>query len=236
MLIKADFHIHSTVSPCAELEMSPKNIAKTAKEMGLDLIAIADHNTTLNCPAFKHACDEVDIKCLFGIEIESIEEVHILCLFNSLKTAEYIGKYVYERLQTIAHNPTIFGDQVYVNEKEEILGNVEKYLGAATNMTLDEIVDLGHKNNGLVIPSHVDKASFSLTSQLGFIPENDFDAIEIYRSDKARKDIKTQLPIISNSDAHFLEDIGGTYNQLDIKQFNISSLKDALSNNTIYTK
>ena len=128
MQVRCDLHIHSCLSPCGDLEMSPKQIALEAKKKGLDVIALTDHNSALNSMAFRSACNSVGIFAIYGVEITSSEEVHVLALFKNPESAIKIGEKVYKSLVSIKNDPEKWGDQVYLDDDENILGEVEKYL------------------------------------------------------------------------------------------------------------
>ena len=140
MKIRADLHIHSCLSPCGSLEMSPSAVVDRAVSAGLGLIAITDHNSALNCPALERICSSRDDICAFyGMEITSMEEVHLLALFDTADAAVDFGAFIYSHLPDIPNDPERFGDQVYVDEEENILGEVERYLGTAVNLSIDDI-------------------------------------------------------------------------------------------------
>jgi PHP family Zn ribbon phosphoesterase len=239
MLLTADFHIHSCLSPCGDLTMSPTQIVKTLKERGVQLAALTDHNSSLNCPAFQILCKKAGIAALYGMEAQTTEEVHVLCLFSHLKTALDFSNEIYELMPPIMNNPEKMGDQVYVDEEEDILGEVEKYLVTSANINLDDLAEKVHSLGGLVIPAHVDRPAFSLTSQLGFIPTGDWDALEVVRmpqdSSLQSKGIDVMdmsagipvrvntkvldtrnYPLITSSDAHYIEHIARRSFLLDI--------------------
>lgn len=241
MLYKADFHIHSCLSPCGDLMMSPSAIVKTAKERGLNLIAITDHNSCLNNPALKDLCEsDPGIDCLFGMEATSMEEVHNLCLFDDLDTAMDFSEFIYEHLPLIDNDPDKFGDQVYVDSEENVLGEVEKYLNSPSDLEVVDLLKEVHLRGGLFIPAHVDRAAYSLSSQLGFIPEEDFDALEIskyhfYERVGLRDSSSSKQLInienyhnITNSDAHFIEDIAAVYNEFESEDCSIESIRRIL--------
>jgi len=167
---KADFHIHTCLSPCAELEMSPLAIIQQAKIKELDIIGICDHNSAENISALKQAADKYDICLLPGMEVTSIEEVHILALFDEIASALQLQEIIYANLPGENDEDT-FGMQVIVNIRGEVLGFNKKLLIGASNLTVDEAVRTIHSLNGLAIAAHIDRDSFSLISQLGFVPK-----------------------------------------------------------------
>jgi 3',5'-nucleoside bisphosphate phosphatase len=234
---KADVHIHSCLSPCASLEMSPSAIAAQASRAGLDLIAIADHNSTRNLPALAACAPDYPAMCfLYGIEVNTAEEAHVLCLFGDLHAAEALGEKVLQTLPDFAADA--YGDQVYVDKDEVILGRVERYLINACAYSIDQLCAMAHEAGGLCIPAHVDKPSFSLIAQLGFVPDEPFDALELsghtavedepLRRLGAAASSAASYPFITSSDAHYLHDIGRFYTEFDAATVSFSSFTDAL--------
>jgi len=229
---KADIHLHSCLSPCGSLESSPKALAKAAKNLGLDLIALSDHNSALNCPAFKSACEALGIKALFGSEVTCAEEAHCLCLFETPEQALEFGAFVYKNLIPIPHKPEKWGDQVWVNDDEEIEGNVELFLVSPTSLELDRLEKEVHRRGGLFIPAHVDRLAMSLTSQLGFVPPGNYDALEIIRPDTNLEslglDSELSYPLICDSDAHHPGYLGQRHFRFQAETCDFSGLKEAL--------
>jgi 3',5'-nucleoside bisphosphate phosphatase len=210
---KADLHIHSCLSPCGELEMSPRAIVEISLERGMDLIAVSDHNSAENVGAVIRAGRHRGLAVLAGMEISSREEVHSLALFDTEDQAVRMQELVYRHLRG-TNRPELFGDQVVANEFDEVEGFNDRLLIGAVQLGLQEIVQAVHRLGGLSIASHVDRPSFSILSQLGFIPEDvGVDAMEISRHttrEKARMEIPglERFPVVSFSDAHFPGDIG----------------------------
>ncbi len=216
---KADFHLHSCLSPCGDLLMSPSVIVKALKERGVQIAALTDHNSALNCPSFSHHCKKAGIAALFGMEVQTMEEVHVLTLFSSLDVALQFSDEIYELLPPVMNNPEKTGDQVYVDEQDDIIGEVEKFLVISCDYSIDDLAKRVHELGGIVIPAHVDRSSFSLTSQLGFVPEGDWDALEVVRlpptsvdwidGKQHHKAIDTLgYPLTTSSDAHYVEHVG----------------------------
>lgn len=206
MSLACDLHLHSCVSPCGSLDASPIAIARTAKAAGLDFVALTDHNTALNTPAFAEACRRVGLLAAFGSEVTTAEELHTLAIFETVEAALDFGQALYLRLLPIPHDPDLYGDQVYVDVDETILGTVEKSLLTATEIPLSELVAEVRARGGMVIPAHVDRTAFSAYSQLGFLPQDYYTAIELYH-DPPRIPVEGYVQL-RNSDAHYLEDIG----------------------------
>lgn len=218
--------------------MSPRVIAEELSKRDIKIAALTDHNTSLNCPAFKLACEKLGIFPLFGMEAQSLEEVHCLCLFEDLKIAMDFSQEIYELLPNIKNIPEKMGDQVFVNEEDEILGEVEKYLVISIPLSIDEIEKKVHDLGGLFIPAHADRPAFSMFSQLGYIPKGNYDAIEVTRIPPMVQNPLTQelepletydYPLISDSDAHYEEHIGRRTTILEIEgNINFDSIRKAL--------
>jgi PHP family Zn ribbon phosphoesterase len=200
-----DLHNHSCLSPCASLEESPGLIAKLARERGLDLVALTDHNSALNCPAFAEACSREGLAPLFGIEACSVEEVHVLCLFGAVAEALDFGEALRGSLLALPYDPDKLGDQVVVDADENVLDQVGYYLGAALSMGFDELCARAAEAGALVIPAHVDRPMFSVGSQLGFLPPGPYDAVESIREPGPH--LRRGLAAISGSDSHYPEHV-----------------------------
>ena len=234
MVFKTDLHIHSTLSPCGSLESSPAKIVAEAARTGLDIIAVSDHNSTRNLPAFKKAA-EGKIVPFFGIEVQTLSETHILVIFEKLDAAMSFGDLVYRNLPEIPNNPDYFGDQVVVDERETILGFEERLLLQSVSMDVEEVCFKAHSFGGLVFPAHIDRDSFSIRSQLGYIPEElDIDGVELSRDlsiGEAKKKFPeyfARYPVIRNSDAHYLRDIGSVFTFFEMGEPSLSDMKEAL--------
>jgi hypothetical protein len=233
---KADLHIHTCLSPCAALQMTPSAIVKTASEKGLDIIAITDHNSAENVMATKRAAEKIGLTVLTGMEITSSEEAHILALFDDIEKIMELQDIVYKNLLPGVGDMRQFEDQVVVNEKDEVLGFNTRLLIAATALTSHSIVDIIRSLGGLSIASHIDREVFSIISQLGFIPEDlKFDALEI--SPSTDKETAEHLfkdysffPWVSSSDAHYLEDIGKRTTSFFIREPSVAEIASAFKN------
>ncbi|MBM4176611.1 MAG: PHP domain-containing protein, partial [Ignavibacteria bacterium] len=167
----ADLHIHSCLSPCGELSMTPQKIINEAKKKQLDFIAVSDHNSAENISAILNVAEKNSLTVIPAMEICSIEEVHTLALFRNLDSVLEMQSIVYNNLKG-KNNPDVFGIQVIGNENDEVEGFVDKLLIGATELSVDEIVNQVHSLDGLAIASHIDRESYSVISQLGFIPQN----------------------------------------------------------------
>jgi PHP family Zn ribbon phosphoesterase len=225
----ADFHNHSCLSPCGSLELSPLELVKIAASKGINVLALTDHNSALNCPAFAKICPRFGIIPLYGLEATTSEEIHILCLFSALDAALAFGDYAYSILMPFPNDPDTTGDQVYVDEDENIEGEVEYFLPNALDLSVDNIGAKTLEYGGIVIPAHVDRQAFSMSSQLGIVSEGPWAAIECVRlppkialsaapsgEDTSRPLDTLGLPLTTSSDAHYPEHVGRRPFQLDI--------------------
>ncbi|MCX7833872.1 MAG: PHP domain-containing protein [Ignavibacteria bacterium] len=215
ILVKADVHLHTCLSPCAEITQSPLRVVQKAYEKGYNMIFITDHNTTANSKYAMRVAEKYDTLNVYpGMEITSREEVHILALFETLYDAEQLQLEINEYL------PNVYFDkekeqQIIANEFDEVEGYYEKSLFSAVDLSVEEIIDLVHKYKGAAIAAHIDRPSFSIISQLGSIPERvQFDALEVSPNldlEKAKeiyKEYSNKYKFITGSDAHSLEQIG----------------------------
>lgn len=212
--------------------MSPRLIAKRAKARGIGIMALTDHNSALNVPAWDINARQYGIIPLFGIEVTSIEEVHILCIFGKPDEAMSFSIEVSKVQPKIRYNAAMFGEEVVVDEDENVLNIVDYYLGMATEWSFDDVIRHGKDAGAIVIPSHIDRPAYGAISQLGFLPPGDYDAVEVIREES----YKGKLAVIKNSDAHIPEQIGRrnfiidtTYNLVDQHGYvNIENLREIL--------
>jgi len=230
---KADLHVHTCLSPCTELDMSPQIIAYQAKAKKIGLIGICDHNSSENSSAAMEAGKSMNIRIFPGMEVASQEEAHILALFDELENALKLQEYIYQNLPG-KNDEESFGLQVIMNEYDEVLKYSDKLLIGATTEPLENIIHMIHRFNGIAIASHIDRKSFSIISQLGFIPEDlELDAVEVSPQmtlEEAKKKYTDRYPIISSSDAHYPDDIGKTFTSFFLKEGTIAEIKMALKN------
>ncbi len=233
--IKADLHIHTCLSPCGDASMTPTAIIEKARSKGLDVIGICDHNSSENVAAVMKAGEKNNLKVLGGMEVTSKEEVHVLALFDEDKKLSELQQIVYENLKG-KNDEELFGYQLIVDEQDEIIDLNKKLLIGATDLTVDRIVELIHSLNGLAIASHVDRERFSLIGQLGFVPEGlELDGLELsprYMSEKKKLEfpMSSGFPLVTFSDAHYIDDIGKTSTVFLLDDITVIELKKALKN------
>ena len=232
---RADLHIHTCLSPCAELDMSPASIVKRASEKGLDIIAITDHNSAENVSAAIKAAEGTTVTVLGGMEITTAEESHILAIFDDIEGIMKLQDIIYDNLLPGENDEKRFGEQIVVNEKDEVMGFNRRLLIGATELSVYSLVNTVHSLGGLSIASHIDKEVFSIISQLGFISDNlKFNALEmsshITKSDADRLFSQySSFPWISSSDAHYLNDIGKRSTSFFMAEPSLSDIVMALN-------
>lgn len=210
----ADLHIHTCLSPCADLTISPMRAVTCARRRKLDMIAVCDHNSAENVTAACAVGREKGVAVLPGMEITTREEVHLLAIFDHPRQALELQAAVYARLPAGQNDEKLFGRQIIANENDEVEGYNPRLLISATSWPLADAVKKIHELDGLAIPAHVDRPAFGILGQLGFIPENlDLDALEISpqtRLEQIRRSesASSRFPMYHASDAHELKDIG----------------------------
>jgi PHP family Zn ribbon phosphoesterase len=231
---RCDLHIHTCLSPCAGLDMYPSALVGRAVAERLDVIAICDHNASENVPHVIRAARGCKLVVLPGMEITSSEEVHLLALFDNVDGLRQLQDIVYSHLPGI-NDESRFGCQAIVNEMDEVEGFNERLLIGATELALADLVRHVHDFGGLTVASHIDRESFSVISQLGFVdPEIPFDALEISgRTGLAGARRKypglAGYAFLTSSDAHRIEDIGSGYTEILLEKPSVHELKMAFS-------
>ncbi len=235
---KADLHIHTSLSPCADEEMFPQSIIKQAKINDLDIVGICDHNSAENVVATKKIGQREDVAVIGGIEATSQEEVHILALFDKIKELFEFQEIIYKKLSGF-NDEKVFGKQLIINENNEVVGSNNRLLIGATSLSLQEIVQAIYSLGGLTIASHIDREIYSIIAQLGFIPEGLLlDALELSPNYErktvcvADRQVNPELygfSLVTFSDAHFLKDIGKSFTVFLMEEASIGEIKKALS-------
>ncbi len=209
----ADLHVHTVLSGCAEVEMIPPLILRQAERLGLSLIAITDHNACHNVEAVMEAAAGTGIHVLPGMELQSKEDIHLLCLFDTASQCHEWQEEVFQKLPLLVNREELFGGQYVVDATGEWVATEKRLLAASVDMALEEVVSNVRGLGGMVIPAHVDRASFSLLSSLGFIPDRlDVDGLEVtpwFYPDSGFKQwpqLKTRKLVV-NGDAHRLNEM-----------------------------
>ena len=229
-LFRADLHIHTVLSPCASLEMSPKKIIEEALKKGINMIAVTDHNITLNVEPTFMLGKKNHITVIPGTEICSNEEVHSLAFFPDIDALRKFQEYLNSVYSNILNTDHTFGYQLVVDQEENIISEIDILLSNSLTTSLKEVEKKIHEYDGLFVPSHINRPSNSVLSQLGFIPDDlEIDALEIAKPfNEEFIDKYYDYTIIKNSDAHTIEQIGMTYNSMLMESCKFSELKKAL--------
>ena len=233
-LFKADLHIHTVLSPCGDLMMSPANIVQQALKQQLDIIGITDHNSTRQCRAVAEEAIKAGLMVFTGAEVTTKEEVHCLAFFDTFDHLDAFQSYLDLHLPYIKNDPDLFGYQVVVNAAEEIVFEEERLLISGINKGIDEVEREVHRLKGLFIPAHINRPKYSLTSQLGFVPPDlKADAFELTKHISTDEFIRNfpymkNRTFIRNSDAHQPEDIGTTFTEYKMEAATFEEFSMAL--------
>lgn len=208
-----DLHLHSCLSPCGDNDMTPNNIAGMCALAGLNIVALTDHNTSANCPAFFEAAKRYGIIPVAGMELTTEEDIHLVCLFEELEDALKFSDFVKSHRMKIPNRTDIFGDQLIMNGEDEIIGTDEYFLPAATDISVEKAPETVESFGGICYPAHIDRESNGIIFTLGTFPDDKrFTCAELH--DESKKDeyysrfsvLNGRLPVVS-SDAHYLNQI-----------------------------
>jgi len=230
-----DLHVHSLLSPCAEVEMTPRNIVWHAANHGIDIVAITDHNACDNVAAAFVAAKDTKVIVLPGMEVETKEEVHIIVLFERIKQLIEWEQVVMAHMSGRLNDEKRFGAQFVVDEKDEFIRIKPEMLLNALSMGITEVCSKVNALGGICIASHVDRPANSIIAQLGFIPENlTLAAVEVSSFTNPKTAAKRfpeigRLPIVTSSDAHRMEDfIKGPKTVFYMEEPTLSEIQQAL--------
>lgn len=210
-----DLHIHSCLSPCGDDDMTPNNIAGMGTLNGLNIMALTDHNTCKNCPAFFKAAKKNGIIPVAGMELTTAEDIHVVCLFEELETAMSFDEFIQSHRILIPNRTEIFGFQQIMNENDEIIGEEEHLLSNATDIMIDNVYETVKEHGGICYPAHVDRDANGIITMLGTFPEYEymeFAAAEFHSGENIDNynekypNLRKTLKVVS-SDAHYLWDI-----------------------------
>lgn len=238
-LVRVDWHIHTTLSPCGSLEMDAGNILQKAREKGLDVIGITDHNSTRQGRLIKTENPDMGPVILTGAEVTTREEIHCLAFFDDFKTLDEFQGYLDRHLPDIKNIPDYFGDQVVVDRKGRIVYEEDRLLISALDRSLNEVEGVVRELGGLFIPAHVNRPNYSLLSQLGFIPEGLLaDALEWIPAPGADAAwthgiASLGYPAVYSSDSHNPSQIGRRFTELEVDELTFSGIRQALRKGAI---
>lgn len=237
-LFNCSFHNHTVLSPCADITMTADLYKELLTKSNVNWIAITDHNSTRNVRPFVNYFKNTDIRIIPGIEVQSIEEIHIVILFKSILDAEKFGKFVEDSLLIKDYEPEKFGYQICLNDNSEFEYVLEKpYLGSSSKYSIDEIVKNAKEYETIVFPAHIFR-SFGLITQLGLPPKDiNFDAVEVKRKEEI--DLANKLGynnFIFGNDSHTPDELNHFSCQVEAESRSFLELKKAIYNKKVYPK
>ena len=211
-----DLHMHSCLSPCGDNDMTPNNLVGMAAVMGLDIIAITDHNSCKNAPAVLAVAEEAGILALPGMELCTAEEAHVVCLFETLEGAMEFDRYIYDTMPHIQNKPEIFGEQRVLDAEDRLVGALDDLLLVSSFVAVDDVKRLAEEYGGTAFPAHVDRDSYSVLAALGSIPpEGGYTVAEVTREADLEA-LLAQHPelrgmgVVRDSDSHYLDTLAGS--------------------------
>lgn len=200
--------MHSCLSPCGDMDMTPNNIVNMSLLKGLDMIAVADHNTARHLPVISRVAKEAGIQLLPAIELNTREEVHMLAYFRTVEEAAAFSDEIYEFLPKVKNRPSLFGQQALMDEEDEIIGEEERLLISALNLSVDDLANMLIRRGALAVPAHINRGSNGILQALGFLPPDEpFSALEVSIGHPLPHKGIPPLAQLHSSDAHYLENI-----------------------------
>lgn len=231
MKIHCDLHIHSCLSPCGDMLMTPNNIVGMAFIKQLDAIAVCDHNAAGNLPAVKEVADMMGVVLLPGMELTTREEAHMLAYFPDVDSAVQFGAFIREHLPPILNRPEFFGRQVVMNSQDEESGEEDRLLISALDLSFEECERAIHRHGGLCVPAHINRGTNGVLNALGFLPgDAHYDALEV--SDAVPMPETVNLDgyrLLRSSDAHYLENILEPTFTLEVREKSTQGIFDAIA-------
>lgn len=229
MKVAIDLHIHSALSPCGDDDMTPNNIVNMAILNGLDAIAVTDHNSCDNVEAVMKVA-EGRILVIPGMELQTREEVHLLSYFNDLSSLISFSNELLPFFDGLSNSPSFFGHQWIINELDEITGEMDQALLTSLSISLDDAVELIRRHKGIAVPAHVNKSSYSITSQLGFLPSYlNFRMLEYSQYHEMNFSDFPRCNFIFSSDAHSLGQILDRNMLISVDDLSIDGILETLS-------
>ncbi len=230
-----DLHIHSCLSPCADDDNTPNNIAGMATLCGLNIVALTDHNTCKNCPAFFEAAKRYGIIPVAGLELTTSEDIHVICLFEELEAAMNFDSDLQSHRILVKNRTDVFGNQLILNGEDELIATEPNFLSNATDISLEDVPKLIESYGGISYPAHIDRQANGIISVLGTLPETPyFGIVEINRREKVDEYVEKyslkDKKIIVSSDAHYLTDMRDkeNYFELDDEPYSSSLVRQNL--------
>lgn len=230
-----DLHIHSALSPCADKDMTPNNIVNMSALCGLNMIALTDHNSIGNVEATMKVAETLPITVVPGMELETMEEIHFVCLFPTLEAAKTFDAWLAPYRMSIKNRPEIFGQQLYMDENDEIVGTEELLLVTATTCSVYDAAPEVRRLGGVIYPAHVDRSSYSVISNFGTVPKDlGFTCVEISANISAEEALAkypylADYRMITDSDSHYLDTFYDTQNPIELPECTAEALIQVLS-------
>ena len=236
MRVYYDLHLHSCLSPCGDADMTPWNTVNMAKLLGLDMIAITDHNSCKNCRSAMKVGEKIGITVVPGMELCTAEEIHCICLFDDIDNAESFSDYIRGTMPPVKNREEIFGEQVFMDEGDGVLGKEELLLTAASSVSIDALPELVKAYGGVCLPAHIDRESYSILSSLGdFPPELQVNAFELTPKADEKYYFESYeflkgKRLLRSSDAHYLENMREREFYLVLPENSATALVEYLEN------
>jgi 3',5'-nucleoside bisphosphate phosphatase len=230
---RAELHTHTVLSPCASIEMIPPLIIAEAESKNIDILAITDHNSIANIQAVINAAAGSTVSIIPGIELQTQEEIHSICLFDTMPQAESFYASIETALPDLKNNADYFGEQFIVDQTGEFVRREERMLISSANLSITDAFYEVQRLGGLLIPAHVNRSAYGLLPVLGFVPQDiDLEILEVSKHIDPNEAFNEfpQLAgyhLIQNGDAHFLHEILG-FNQFTVEEFSIQEMIKAM--------
>jgi len=228
-----DFHIHTALSPCGDNDMTPNNIINMALIKELNAIAITDHNSAANVSACLKCAEGTELVVIPGMEIETSEEVHMVALFDNLDALLKLDEIISSNMPAVKNREDIFGEQLVLDENDEEVGRIDNLLVTACMLDVHTVVETVRSLGGVIFPAHIDKDSYNIVSNLGFVPEDlNFSTVEIKNPAKINHLSLTnridKFLVVHNSDAHFLWDIHEKEHYIEVESLDSEKIINKL--------
>ncbi|MDD2212902.1 MAG: PHP domain-containing protein [Clostridia bacterium] len=231
-----DLHLHTLLSPCADNSMIPAVVLGRAQELGLEILAITDHNTAENAAVFVDKGKEMGIKVFPGMELQTREDVHLVCLFEQLEQVEQWQEIVYKKLPSLENKKEIFGEQWVVDHDGQKIREVQRLLLVGTEFSVEEAVEIVHKLGGLCLAAHIDRQAFSLWGHLGCLPQGlPLDGVELTphlprHPEQLAQVRKEGFAYVVSSDAHYPDGLYPPQCFASLEEVSLAELRLALKN------
>ena len=229
-----DLHIHTCLSPCGDNEMTPPNIANMAYVKGLELIAVTDHNSAKNARAVMNAARDLPLTVIPGVELTTAEEIHVVCLLPDADSAEAFDRELETHMPQIPNQPDYFGDQLLMDENENVTGTFPWLLPNALDLSIDAVPALCEKFGGVCFPAHIDRPANGILAVFGLLPDTPvFPTLEVHDPEKffadpANEAYRAEHRVLTSSDAHRLGDMAEAAHFLELPENSFAALRAAI--------